>query len=75
MARISKRQSERLSRRKETLLKKSYKIAAFCDVNVALFIRIRKTGRLITYKSLDLKLWPPLREQIVSACKLVQSLY
>ena len=44
MARISKRQSE-------TLLKKSYEIAAFCDVDVALFIRIRKTGRLITYKS------------------------
>jgi hypothetical protein len=50
-------------------------IAAFCDVDVALFIRIRKTGRLITYKSLDLELWPPSREQIVSACKLVQSLY
>ena len=41
-------------------------IAAFCDVDVALFIRIRKTGRLITYKSLDLESWPPSREQIVS---------
>jgi hypothetical protein len=69
---ISKRQSERLSSRKETLLKKSYEIAAFCDVDVALFFRIRKTGRLITYKSLDLESWLPLKEQIVSACKLVQ---
>ena len=72
MARISKRQSEKLSRRKETLLKKSYEIAAFCDVDVALFTRIRKTGRLITYKSLDLESWPPSREQIVSVRKLVQ---
>jgi len=71
MARISKRQSERLSRRKDTLLKKSYKIAAFYNVDVALFIHIRKTGRLITYKSLDLELWPPSREQMASACQLV----
>lgn len=68
MARISKRRSERVSRRKDTILKKSHEIAAFCDVDVALFIRNRKTGRLITYKSLDLESWPPSREQIVSAC-------
>ncbi|KAN0106670.1 hypothetical protein V8E51_009546 [Hyaloscypha variabilis] len=39
-------------------------MAAFCDVDVAVFIRIRKTGRLITFKSIDLESWPPSREQI-----------
>lgn len=47
-------------------------MAAFCDIDVALFIRIRKTGQLITYKSLDLESWPPSSEQIVSASRLVQ---
>ena len=75
MARVSKRQSERLSRRKETLLKKSYEMAALCDVDVAFFIRIRKTGRLFAYKSLDLESWPPSREQMVSADELVQKHY
>ncbi|KAH9216581.1 hypothetical protein DL95DRAFT_296802, partial [Leptodontidium sp. 2 PMI_412] len=49
---------------------KSYEIAALCDVDVALFIRICKIGRLISYRSLDLVSWPLLREQIVSAWKL-----
>ena len=61
-----KRRSEKLSRRKETLLKKAYEIAQFCDVDIALILRIRKTGRYITYKSVDLESWPPSMEQIVS---------
>ena len=61
-----KRRSEKLSRRKETLLKKAYEIAQFCDVDIALILRIRKTGLYITYKSVDLESWPPSMEQIVS---------
>jgi hypothetical protein len=43
-----KRRSQRLNRRKETLLKKAYEIGEFCEVDVALILRIRKTGRYIT---------------------------
>ena len=61
-----KRKSERLNRRKETLLKKAYEIGEFCEVNVALILRIRKTGSYITFKSVDLESFPPSMEQIVS---------
>ncbi|KIN08859.1 hypothetical protein OIDMADRAFT_98307, partial [Oidiodendron maius Zn] len=66
MATKTKRKSERLGRRKETLLKKAHEIAKFCDVDVALTLRIRKTGRYITYNSMDLKSWPPSKEQMAS---------
>jgi hypothetical protein len=62
-----KRGSQRLSRRKETLLKKAHEMGMLCDVDVALYIRIRKSGRLITYKSINRQCWPPTEEQIVSA--------
>ena len=65
MVNVLKRRSQRLSRRKETLISKSHEIATLCDVDVALFLRIRKTGRIITYKSLNLESWPPSREQMV----------
>jgi hypothetical protein len=61
-----KRRSERLGRRKETLLKKVYELAKFCEVDVSLTLRIRKTGRIITFSSLDLKSWPLSKEEIVS---------
>jgi hypothetical protein len=67
MAIKPKRRNERLGRRKDTLLKMAYEIAKFCDVDVSLILRIRKTGRYITYSSLDLESWPPSKEQIVSA--------
>ena len=67
MASKLKRKSERLSRRKDTLLKKAYEIAEFCEVDIALVLRIRKNGRYITYKSVDLDSWPPSIEQIVSS--------
>lgn len=38
-----------------------------CDVDVALYLRHRKSGRLITYKSISRQCWPPTKEQIVSA--------
>ncbi|KAH8586088.1 hypothetical protein B0O99DRAFT_529390 [Bisporella sp. PMI_857] len=63
MANILKRRSQRLHRRTETLINKSYKIAKFCDVDIALFLRIRKTGQLIVYKSTDTETWPPSKEE------------
>jgi len=65
MVSISKRKSERLNRRKTTLLNKAYELSEFCEVDVALILRIRKTGRYITYKSIDLESWPPSKDQIV----------
>jgi SRF-type transcription factor (DNA-binding and dimerisation domain) len=49
-----KRRSERLSRRQSTLINKAYELAEFCDVDVALIIRNRQTGRYFTYNSVDL---------------------
>ncbi len=60
-----KRRSERLSRRKSTLINKAHELAEFCDVDVALIIRNRQTGRYFTYNSVDLESWPPSKEQIV----------
>jgi hypothetical protein len=61
-----KRRSQRLNRRKETLLKKAYKIGEFCEVDIVLILYIHKTGRYITFKSVNLESFPPLIEQIVS---------
>ena len=61
-----KRRSERLNRRKFTLINKAHELAEFCDVDVALTIRNRKTGRYFTYNSIDLESWPPSKKQIVS---------
>ena len=60
------RRSERLHRRKATLINKAHELAEFCDVDVALIIRNRRTGRYFTYRSLDHESWPPTQEQIVS---------
>jgi hypothetical protein len=60
-----KRRSARLSKQKESLLKEAYEIAQICEVDIALILRIRKSGRYITYKSVDLESPPPM-EQIVS---------
>jgi hypothetical protein len=61
-----KRRSERLNRRKSTLINKAHELAEFCEADVALIIRSRKSDRYFTYNSLDLKSWPPSKEQIVS---------
>jgi hypothetical protein len=52
---LPKRRSERLSRRKSTLINKAHELAEFCDVDVALIIRNRQTGRYFTYNSVDLE--------------------
>ncbi|RFU29060.1 hypothetical protein B7463_g7278, partial [Scytalidium lignicola] len=61
-----KRRNERLNRRKRTLISKAHEFAEFCDVDVALIIRNRKSGRYFTYNSVDLESWPPSKEQIVT---------
>ena len=48
MATQAKKGSQGLSRGKETLLK-AHEMGILCDVDVALFLHIRKSGRLITY--------------------------
>jgi hypothetical protein len=68
MATKSKKRSQRF-RRKETLLKKAYEIGVLCDVDVALCLRYRKSGRLITYKSINRQYWPPTQEQMVRPCE------
>jgi hypothetical protein len=45
--------SQRMSRRKETLLKEALEMAVLRDVGVAYFHHIRKSGRLITYKFIN----------------------
>ena len=67
-----KKGSQRLSRRKETLLKKAHEIGILCDVDVALYLRHRKSGRLIIYKSIGRQCWPPTEEQIVSALEYLE---
>jgi hypothetical protein len=64
------RRSERLNRRKSTLINKAHELAEFCDVDVALIIRDRRTGRYFTYHSVDLASWPPSKEQIASHWRL-----
>ncbi|KAH8746281.1 hypothetical protein F5882DRAFT_422911 [Hyaloscypha sp. PMI_1271] len=66
MVNVLKRRSQRLSKRKETLLKKSHEIAILYDVDVALFLRIRKSGHIITYNNLDIESWPLSREEMVT---------
>ena len=61
-----KRRSERLNRRKSTLINKAHELTEFCDVDVVLIIRNRKTGRYFTYNSVDLESWPPSKAQMVS---------
>jgi hypothetical protein len=48
------KRSERLSRRKSTLINKAHELAEFCDIDVALIIRNRQTGRYFTYNSINL---------------------
>ena len=60
-----KRRSERLSKRKFTLINKAHELAKFYDVDIALIIRNRQTSCYFTYYSVDLESWPPSKEQIV----------
>ena len=61
----ARRRNQKINRRKHTLLKKCYEMTELCDV--ALFLRIRKSGHLTVFKSTRRKSWPPSEEEIVSA--------
>ena len=65
-----KKRTQRLSRRKETVLKKAHEMGILCDVDVAVYLRYRKSGRLITYKSINQQCWPPTEEQILSVLEI-----
>jgi len=49
------------------LIKKSYELEIFCNIDIVLFFYICKTSRFIIYKSIDLELWPSLKKYIISA--------
>jgi len=61
-----KRRSQRLNKRKETLLKKAYKLREFYEVDIILILYIYKTNYYITFKSVDFKSFLSLIEQIIS---------
>ena len=46
MATKVKKESQRLRRQKETLLKKAHEMGILCDVDVAVYLRYRKSGRV-----------------------------
>jgi len=50
-----KGRSERLNRRKFTLINKAHELTELCNVEVALSIRSRKGGRYFIHNYLDLK--------------------
>jgi hypothetical protein len=59
-----KRKSEKLSRRKFSIFKKSYELAILCDLDIAVFIRTKgKKSRYYNFKSSDD--FHPTVEQIV----------
>ena len=59
----SRRRSENLRRRKETLLKKLYELGKYYAVDVALILR--QNGRFFTYRSIDIESWPLSIKEIV----------
>lgn len=60
----NKRNRNGVGRREKTLLKKSYELGRFPEIDVALIIR--KRGRYSTFMSTDQESWPPTRAEIVS---------
>jgi hypothetical protein len=52
---LPKRRSERLSRRKSTLINKAYDLVEFYDINIALIIYNRWTSYYFMYNSINLK--------------------
>jgi hypothetical protein len=59
-----KRKNKGLNKRKNTLIKKAYKLREFNNINVALIIY--KHSRYTMYRSRDYILWPPSIAEIVS---------
>ncbi|KAH8585594.1 hypothetical protein B0O99DRAFT_530448 [Bisporella sp. PMI_857] len=67
-----KRKSERINRRKNTLIKKAYELGKFDGIDVALIIC--KHGRYTTYKSRNHASWPPSRAEIQTAYPLPKNM-
>jgi len=65
----NKRKNEGINRRKDTLVKKAYKLGQFDGVDVALIIC--KHGWYTTYRSRDHKTWLLSIAEIVSNCSLI----
>jgi hypothetical protein len=63
-----KRKNEGINRRKDTLIKKSYKLGEFDGIDVALIIC--KYGRYTIYRSRDHETWPPSMADIISTCSI-----
>ncbi len=61
-----KRRSERIRRRKNTLLQKSYELGKFPGIDIAVIIF--QNGRYFTYNSTENNSWPPSMKNIV--CKI-----
>lgn len=61
-----KNRTERVRKRKKSLIKKADELARISGADVALIIR--KNGRYWTYRSINQDSWPPAMEQIVSGC-------
>jgi hypothetical protein len=59
-----KRRSERINKRKDTLIKKAYELRKFNSMNIALIIC--KHDRYTMYRSRNHALWPPSMAEIVS---------
>jgi hypothetical protein len=57
------RKRENLTRRVQTLLKKTYELGTYDNIEIAVIISI--DGRYTTYRSIDQKSWPLSMEQIV----------
>ena len=60
----SKRRSERLRRRKNTVFQKAHELGKLCGVDVAVIVF--QHGRCFMYKSIEQEAWPPSIEEIVS---------
>ena len=63
-AKLIRRKSERLRRRKKTLFRRGHELEKLCNVDVAVIVFQR--GQYYIYKSIDRDDWPPSMEEIVS---------
>lgn len=73
MGKVQKRQSENASRRKSTLINKTYEYGKLYGADVALIIY--QNGRYTTYRSVSNPCFPPSMKEIVSSPRTLMGLY
>ncbi|OCL06476.1 hypothetical protein AOQ84DRAFT_296943 [Glonium stellatum] len=61
-----KLQNKQLNRRLKCLKRKCYEYGNLPDIDVAIIICYRVKQELYTYRSTDLELWWPSKEEVVS---------